>query len=608
MDDDEIVEMMNASTDTLGDDFRVQLWSEIKAGLLVPEATDRAQPTELLPAIPTGRGRRQFWVAAASIVLVCAAATALIVRNDGLEDSTGFAPATTTPSDASPSSTAAPIPSTTAVAPTTSTSIVVEPTSVPALVPDATYLPAEEPVPVLAGLGISDMKMTDPNSGWVVTTGVLAHTADGGETWQTLPILPPSNTRGSGKSFILDNDHAWVVRPGDGDTVLVTTNGDQGVQSRSFAIEPDFPGGMPAGVVFLDPGNGYVSIADPTKSSELTGRAALYRTTNGVTYDLVDPDSPVPLAFSDPLTGWAAGHGLFVTTDGGATWTQVKPPLWDTAGPDPNGPAYKIVTTTADLTVVEVRAATGTQAQVAYAATDDLGQTWRDVAPPDIAEQSNSGPQSMLTAVTASDWFGINPGFEQDATLWITTDAGASYRSIHLPFPALTISMTTTTTGWATTPTDIRRTTDGGATWTKVVDVIAPVTSADGCTWQPSYDGNDGAGQAIFDYIRITNTSTEACTPPTIVGVTADAPDGIGTITGSPGRSLPQGLPTTVAVGSRIRLQITTVSALEDCGASMSRPVTSFVIHFDGDTRSTVTLDRAIETACEFVYDSVVTG
>ena len=298
-----------------------------------------------------------------------------------------------------------------------------------------------------------------------------------------------------------------------------------------------------------------------------------------------------------------------MTTDAAATWTQVKPPLWDVAGPDPNGPRYRIISTSADLTVAKVTAATGTQAQVADVATDDLGQTWRDVAPPDTGEVSNTGPQSMLTTVTATDWFAINPGFPQDATLWITNDAGVNYHIIHLPFAALTISMSATTTGWAATATDIRRTTDGGATWSKVADVIAPVTLADGCTWQPSYDGNDGAGQAIFNYIRLTNTSPGICTPPTIAGVSADAPDRIGTITGTPGRSRPQDhLPAAVASGSSIQLQITTASALDNCNASASRPVTSFVIHFEGDAISRVTLDHAIETACQFVYDGGIVG
>ncbi|MEY2521705.1 MAG: Photosynthesis system assembly factor, partial [Ilumatobacteraceae bacterium] len=130
--------------------------------------------------------------------------------------------------------------------------------------------------------------------------------------------------------------------------------------------------------------------------------------------------------------------------------------------------------TTNELTVVKVVAPTGTQAQVAYVATDDLGTTWRDVAPPNTRESGNSGSQSMLTAVTAKYWFGIQQGDGTDAILWTTTDGGANYRSTHLPFPATTITMSTLTTGWATTAADIYATVDGGATWIKVADTAVP--------------------------------------------------------------------------------------------------------------------------------------
>jgi photosystem II stability/assembly factor-like uncharacterized protein len=80
----------------------------------------------------------------------------------------------------------------------------------------------------------------------------------------------------------------------------------------------------------------------------------------------------------------------------------------------------------------------------------------------------------MLTTVSATTWFGIQQGDGQNAVLWATTDGGASYRSTTLPFPATSITMSTPTTGLVTTAVDIRVTADGGATWTKVADIIAP--------------------------------------------------------------------------------------------------------------------------------------
>jgi len=339
---------------------------------------------------------------------------------------------------------------------------------------EASYQPPDGPVPGLPGSAIQDVRMTDSTSGWVVTSDVLAHTADGGATWQSQPLPPSSNDRGWGKAFFLDSDHAWVVRPGTGDDVEVTRSDDGATTSKVTTIRPGFTGGIPAGVVFIDGSNGFVSIVDPAEDpTTFIRRAALYATVDGGdTFQQVSLDSPIPLAFSDAHTGWAAGQGLFVTTDGAATWTRVHPPLWDAPGLDPMGPSYQIITTSADLTVVKVVAPTGLEAAVDYVATDDLGKTWREVAPPDTDGVNNTGPQSTLMAVSATNWFGIQQSMGPDALMWTTSDGGNTYRGTHLPFPALTITMATPTIGWTTTATDVRATTDGGRTWTKVADLL----------------------------------------------------------------------------------------------------------------------------------------
>jgi hypothetical protein len=328
-------------------------------------------------------------------------------------------------------------------------------------------------VQALPGSVIQNARMTSPTTGWVVTDDAIARTTDGGATWQARSFPPLLNSTTGTLSFILDDDHAWAMRvDGDGRVVMRSATGAAtGLAVAPF--DPGFSGGTPAGIVFTDDQNGHVSIVEPGKNP--SGRAAVLRASDGgATFTLVDPDAPVPLAFIDSQTGWGSGAGLFVTTDGASTWTQVKPPLWDATGPDPNGPSYHIVLASPELTVVKVVSPTGTQAQVAYAATNDLGKTWRDVAPPNTGESDNSGSQSMLTTVSAANWFGIAQGDGTDAILWTTTDGGANYHSTHLPFPAVTITMSTMTTEWATTATDIRSTADGGATWTKVADIAVP--------------------------------------------------------------------------------------------------------------------------------------
>ena len=342
--------------------------------------------------------------------------------------------------------------------------------------PDNASSTGDVVVQALPGSIIQNARMTSQTTGWVVTDDAIARTTDGGATWQAQLFPPLSESTTSAKSFILDDDHTWVMRVDSDGRVVVRSASGAATGLAASPVDPGFSGGIPAGIVFLDDKNGYVSIIDPGKNpAPLTGRAALLRTNDGGnTFTLVDPDAPVPLAFIDSQTGWGSGAGLFVTTDGAATWTQVKPPLWDSVGPDPNGPSYQIVLTSPALTVVKVVAPTGTQAQVAYVATNDLGKTWRDVAPPNTSESDNSGSRSMLTTASATNWFGIQQGDGTDAILWTTTDGGANYHSTHLPFPATTITMSTLTTGWATTATDVRATADGGATWTKVADITIP--------------------------------------------------------------------------------------------------------------------------------------
>ena len=59
-----------------------------------------------------------------------------------------------------------------------------------------------------------------------------------------------------------------------------------------------------------------------------------------------------------------------------------------------------------------------------------------------------------------------------EGQIQVASAGTAGYHSTHLPFPALTITMATPTVGWSATATEIYSTTDGGATWTKVADVI----------------------------------------------------------------------------------------------------------------------------------------
>lgn len=60
--------------------------------------------------------------------------------------------------------------------------------------------------------------------------------------------------------------------------------------------------------------------------------------------------------------------------------------------------------------------------------------------------------------------------------------------------------------------------------------------------------------------------------------------------------------PATTDTGERISIVLTTVNALENCGATTSQPVTRITIHFTSDVSTSVRLGASIETACDFAY------
>lgn len=346
------------------------------------------------------------------------------------------------------------------------------------VVAPALVSPPDAAVPVLPGSLIQNVRMTSVTTGWAITDVGVARSTDGGATWQTRPFPAQGNSNGGGRtqSFVLDDDHAWVMAIDATGQVLVGSATGSTAAIGTTVLDPGFSGGTPAGIVFVDDQIGYASVIRPEQDNgPLAGRAAVMRTTDGgATFQLVDADAPKPLAFIDAQTGWGSGAGLFLTTDGATTWTQLHPPLWDSVGPDPNGPSYEIVFTSPSMTVVKVVAPTGTQAQVAYAATDDLGATWRDVAPPDTSESDNSGSRSMLNALSATNWFAIAQVDAATSNLWKTSDGGATFNKSVLPFPARTVTMSTPTTGWAVADGEICGTTDGGATWTRIADIHNP--------------------------------------------------------------------------------------------------------------------------------------
>ena len=586
MADEEFEVLKDAPVSSLSTEFRSRLWDEIDGEL-------RGSPGTAVVAVSRGESRRgsRRWIGVAVVVALCVGTAALFVRSDG-HRRVASTPESVPTSEVSASSTISVLPPTT-----------LETAPTPTPLPIATSATSDGPIPAIAGSWIENYAITSDTSGWVVTDLVVAHTNDAGNHWvqqQLTPLAPFSNGPPL-RSFILDDERAWIAKSDGGEVAVSRTENGAG-SIETTRITTDFGQAWPLALVFLDALNGVLSVGENAPWSDSTDRVLLYRTSDGgKSFVLADPQSRVPAVFADQSLGWSVSDGLFVTKDGGATWTRVTPPGWDIDTVDGGGPDYDVLFASAELTVIKLYAATGLQAQVRYLATRDQGVTWDDVAPPGTSEVSGTGPQSMLTVTSPSLWFAIQQSMTDDAILWATTNAGRTYFATQLPFAARGLTMATPTTGWAATAEDLRLTQDGGMTWRKIADIIAPAVLPDGCIWQPNFDGHDGAAQRTEIVIRLTNFGEASCKTSTVAGLSAVS--GEVEVTGSAGGFF-QVSPAQAVVdpGRSIVVIITVVNALEACGNPASQPIADVIIRFSNGDQSIVPLEFPLETACEFSF------
>lgn len=118
--------------------------------------------------------------------------------------------------------------------------------------------------------------------------------------------------------------------------------------------------------------------------------------------------------------------------------------------------------------------------------TDDGGDTWQDVTPPEPEATSDEPPKSASAYFLNSDLAWVT--YTGQTTVWATSDAGASWQSGQTKYPgtlASMISFADPTHGWLMRSLELgvgheyvslSRTTNGGVTWEGLVD---PYTSAD---------------------------------------------------------------------------------------------------------------------------------
>jgi photosystem II stability/assembly factor-like uncharacterized protein len=270
-------------------------------------------------------------------------------------------------------------------------------------------------------------------------TGVLLHSADGGQTWETSVSDHPEPLT---SIAFADPLTGFAGQPGDG--LLVTRDG-----GSTWRVE-DHTGDTLASVSFLDSMIGHAAG---------TGmNFTLYRTANGGTdwapvYDC--PDGTITgISFADGVHGFLASPvSVASSDDAGTTWSS------PTAIPG---------TWIQDLVFADVQ--TGWVAGASQDGTDRSGIVLTTVD--GSTSWSDTGPEEpdRITALAVNDSVVLLAAGE-GGTLLMTSDGGSTWQDL-APAPAnhlRSIYMDDPSAGWAVGPVGtVHRTTDGGSHWTSV--------------------------------------------------------------------------------------------------------------------------------------------
>ena len=308
---------------------------------------------------------------------------------------------------------------------------------------------------------LGSIAFTDARHGCAVGSGtesggesIIVTTTDGGVTWQQ---QTSGTTANLGRVSFVDPDHGWMT--GDG-KVFATTDG-------GVTWAPSDPGITAIAASFSDDLHGIV-VGD-VGGMATTGDGGLH----WLVRSLASPAAGVPflndVTFSDAQHGWAVGGGLMSdtgaimnTTDGGAAWTAqtVSVGLAAVSFPDPDngwavgggGGAFSGGTPTILHT-----SDGGVSWQPQFRGAGQPGGSFTDVDFIDAHHGWAAG--SSQVAVHA------NPIVRR------TADGGATWTPVRLSRTKGTtnaVSFVGARRGWAVTwgpPSRIFRTTDGGRTW-----------------------------------------------------------------------------------------------------------------------------------------------
>ena len=372
-------------------------------------------------------------------------------------------------------------------------SVGVTPTATPVASPSINPTPTPSPSGPYPLLPPASMHMIDRNSGWAAgsTSDRILRTTDGGAHWED--VTPKGAKAGTWTTSFLDASRAWIassVQPGSGSPDLAvaiyrTTDGGRSWQHVGDAAPEQ---GWPASLDFVDAAHGWLLMN--LGSAAGSQGVAFYGTLDaGTTWSkLSEADTSglpghLPLrcskgvpVFLNSSTGWmqgtcAAGGGpfLFVTRDGGRTWSDVgiTPPsgydrscMCGISNLRLSDPRFSV--TRSGFFLLDIYGADGARHEFVYT-TNDGGASW--------------WPGQMLPANCFTADF-IAPGFgwtldAKNNTILQTGDGGQHWAivgTIPSSQGVVDFHFVNSAIGWAmgSEPAGdtLIKTTDGGKTWT----------------------------------------------------------------------------------------------------------------------------------------------
>jgi photosystem II stability/assembly factor-like uncharacterized protein len=327
---------------------------------------------------------------------------------------------------------------------------------------------------------LRDSWFASDSVGWVSTSSAIYRTTDGGITWTD---ARPRGLTATSSTALLDADTAYVASGGSPATIAATHDG--GVSWVEATLEVGAVSGGPI-FSFHTSLNGFATFYDP----EGTGPLRVFATTDGGVTWTGPTDGSVPhMAASfdklgDPLGGFLSQRAgkfdnkpfdnrFFLSADGAASWTEYRFPTGPLAPKDELKEIVDIVQDDGGPITMAIMVNGGDGA--VYESTADPA-TWRLV-------RTLPGPDVQLLSSTT--WVEASTRAEFRSTV----DAGEHWRTraTSTPFRQLP-RFATPDDGWVvvgcnpdsllpqdlhcdgtTKETMLLVTSDGGATWTRIV-------------------------------------------------------------------------------------------------------------------------------------------